>query len=174
MSSNSSVMSARKAHAAGLKVLSDLGWPADSGFADMDARFWEFTTGHLFGQVWSRPGLSLRDRALVTLAVLLAVDADRGSMNHLRYAHNLGITEEEIRELIIQVGFYAGWPKGAHAMARFTRILSEPGNGFRKRKAKTPAKTPAKTSAKPRATTRAKGKATTAAKTKTQTSRGKA
>ena len=125
MSSNSSVKSAKEAHAAGLKVLSDLGWPADSGFADMDPRFWEFTTGHLFGQVWSRPGLSLRDRALVTLSVLLAVDADRGSMNHLRYAHNLGITEEEIRELIIQVGFYAGWPKGAHAMARFTKILSE-------------------------------------------------
>lgn len=127
---NTSVKSAEAAHTAGLEVLSRLGWPADSGFADMDERFWEFTTAHLFGQVWSRPGLSLRDRALVTLAVLLAVDADRGSMNHLRYAHNLGITEEEIRELIIQVGFYAGWPKGAHAMARFTRILQEPGNGY--------------------------------------------
>jgi alkylhydroperoxidase/carboxymuconolactone decarboxylase family protein YurZ len=51
-------------------------------------------------------------------------------MNHLRYAHNVGITEEEVRELIIQVGFYAGWPKGAHAMARFSAILAEPGNGY--------------------------------------------
>ncbi len=125
-----SVMTNDEAHAAGLKVLSALGWPADSGFADMDPQFWEFTTSHLFGQIWSRPGLSLRDRGMVTLAVLLAVDADRGSMNHLRYAHNLGITEEEIRELIIQVGFYAGWPKGAHAMARFSAILKEPGNGW--------------------------------------------
>lgn len=136
MSENSSVKSAQDAHAAGLKVLSELGWPADSGFADMDAKFWEFTTEHLFGQVWSRPGLSLRDRALVTLSVLLAVDADRGSMNHLRYAHNLGITEEEVRELIIQVGFYAGWPKGAHAMARFTKILAEPDSGWHKRASK--------------------------------------
>lgn len=129
---NSSVKSAEDAHAAGVKVLQELGWPppAECGFADMDPQFWEFTTGHLFGQVWSRPGLTLRDRAMVTLAVLLAVDADRGSINHLRYAHNLGITEEEIRELIIQVAFYAGWPKGSHAMLRFGAILKEPGNGW--------------------------------------------
>jgi 4-carboxymuconolactone decarboxylase len=156
MSSNSSIKSAKEAHAAGLKVLSDLGWPADSGFADMDARFWEFTTGHLFGQVWSRPGLSLRDRALVTLSVLLAVDADRGSMNHLRYAHNLGITEEEIRELIIQVGFYAGWPKGAHAMARFTKILSEPNNGFGQPKTKAPSKSKSQSKSKPGSTRQGK------------------
>lgn len=135
MSDNISIPPAEQAHAAGLDVLAKLGWPADSGFADMDQKFWEFTTAHLFGQVWARPGLSLRDRALVTLAVLLAVDADRGSMNHLRYAHNLGITEEEMRELIIQVGFYAGWPKGAHAMARFTKILEEPGSGWAARRA---------------------------------------
>ena len=87
-----------EAHAAGVDVLHKLGWPVDSGFADMDEEFWRFTTGHLFGQVWARPGLSLRDRALVTLSVLLAVDADRGSMNHIRHAHNLGITEEEQRQ----------------------------------------------------------------------------
>ena len=167
MSSNSSIKSAKEAHAAGLKVLSDLGWPADSGFADMDARFWEFTTGHLFGQVWSRPGLSLRDRALVTLSVLLAVDADRGSMNHLRYAHNLGITEEEIRELIIQVGFYAGWPKGAHAMARFTKILSEPDNGFGQPKTKAPSKSKSKSQSKPKSKPRStkQGKGTSKRKT---------
>ena len=117
---------------AGIRVLKKLGWPLDSGFADMDRQFWDFTTEHLFGQLWSRPGLSLRDRALVTLSVLLAVDADRGSMNHLRYARNLGITEEEMREIILQVGYYAGWPKGAHAMARFTKILNDPKSGWRK------------------------------------------
>jgi alkylhydroperoxidase/carboxymuconolactone decarboxylase family protein YurZ len=132
-----SVKSAQEARAAGLKVLSELGWPADSGFPDLDPAFWDFTTKHLFGQVWARPGLALRDRALVTLAVLLALDADPGCMNHLRYAHNLGITEEEIRELIIQVQFYAGWPKGSHAMLRFASVLKEPGNGWvAKRKAK--------------------------------------
>jgi len=117
---------------AGREVLRQLGWPLDSGFADMDPAYWDFTTRHLFGEIWSRPGLSLRDRAIVTLSVLLAVDADRGSMNHLRHAHNLGITEEEMREIIIHVGYYAGWPKGAHAMARFSRILDEPDSGWRK------------------------------------------
>jgi len=120
-----------RAHQAGIEILREMGWPEDSGFADMDPTFWAFTTESLFGRIWSRPGLSLRDRQIVTLAVLLAVDADRGSMNHLRHAHNLGITETEMREIIIQVGYYAGWPKAAHAMARFARILAEPGNGYR-------------------------------------------
>lgn len=119
------------AHATGLEVLRSLGWPEDSGFADMDPEFWAFTTETLFGRIWSRPGLSLRERQIVTLAVLITVDADRGSMNHLRWAHNVGITETEMREIIIQAMLYAGWPKGAHAMARFTKILEEPGNGYR-------------------------------------------
>ena len=126
----------KDAKAEGKRILKELGWPIDSGFADMDQEFWDFTTEHLFGQIWARPGLSLRDRAIVTLSVLLAVDADRGSINHIRYAHNLGITEKEMREIIIQVGYYAGWPKGAHAMARFFKVLHEPGNGFVKPKAK--------------------------------------
>ncbi len=126
------VTDSAKARKDGIKVLKDLGWPLDSGFADMDQQFWNFTTEHLFGQLWARPGLSLRDRALVTISVLLAVDADRGSMNHLRYARNLGITEEQMREIIIQVGYYAGWPKGAHAMARFTHILNDPKSGWKK------------------------------------------
>ncbi len=63
---------------------------------------------------------------MITLAVLIAVDADRGVMYHLRHAHKIGITEEELRELIIQVGYYAGWPKMAHAMTRFGEILKEP------------------------------------------------
>lgn len=120
-----------EAKAAGQYVLREMGWPLDSGFADMDEEFWDVTTEQLFGRLWSRPGLSLRDRQLVTLAVLVAIDADRGVMNHLRYAFNLGITEREIRELILQVGYYAGWPKAAHAMARYAKVLKEPGNGYR-------------------------------------------
>jgi 4-carboxymuconolactone decarboxylase len=125
------VTDSAKARADGIRVLKQLGWPLDSGFKDMDKDFWEFTTEHLFGQLWARPGLSLRDRALVTLSVLLAVDADRGSMNHIRFARNVGITEEQMREIIIQVGYYAGWPKGAHAMARFFHILNDPKSGWR-------------------------------------------
>lgn len=137
----------KDAKAEGKRILKELGWPIDSGFADMDQEFWDFTTEHLFGQIWARPGLSLRDRAIVTLSVLLAVDADRGSINHIRYAHNLGITEKEMREIIIQVGYYAGWPKGAHAMARFFKVLHEPGNGFVKPKAKAKTKVVSKSKA---------------------------
>ena len=137
----------KDAKAEGKRILKELGWPIDSGFADMDQEFWDFTTEHLFGQIWARPGLSLRDRAIVTLSVLLAVDADRGSINHIRYAHNLGITEKEMREIIIQVGYYAGWHKGAHAMARFFKVLHEPGNGFVKPKAKAKTKVVSKSKA---------------------------
>ena len=126
----SSVMNSEQSRAAGLKVLRDMGWPEDSGLPEMDPQFWAFTKEHLLGQVWSRPALSLRDRELVTLAILMAVDADLGQRNHLRYAYKLGITEEQMREIIIQVCYYSGWCVGAAAMARFRKVLQEPDCGW--------------------------------------------
>jgi 4-carboxymuconolactone decarboxylase len=109
----------------GLEILDQLGWPRTVGAPGMDPRFWDYTIEELFGGVWARPGLSLRDRQIVTLATLITLDADEGVKPHLRAARNLGITEEEIREIILQVLYYAGWPKGAHATLRFGKLLKE-------------------------------------------------
>src|SRR3972149_6519684 len=68
---------------------------------------YEMSVGHLFGDVWGRPGLSLRDRQLITLAANIAMCRPRGNYSHYRSAMHLGISETEIYELMIQVAHYA-------------------------------------------------------------------
>jgi 4-carboxymuconolactone decarboxylase len=86
---------------------------------------YELSVGHLFGDVWARPGLSLRDRQLVTLAANIALARPRGNYSHYRSAMHLGITKKEICETIIQVAHYAGWPTLSLANHQFSEVLKE-------------------------------------------------
>jgi 4-carboxymuconolactone decarboxylase len=78
----------------------------------------------LFGEIWSRPGLSLRERELVTLATLMAAKAD-GIALHMRHAHNLGITFDEMKEVILQATIYLGMPKALFAMRKLKAVMAE-------------------------------------------------
>ncbi|HET7596592.1 MAG TPA: carboxymuconolactone decarboxylase family protein, partial [Burkholderiales bacterium] len=60
---------------------------------------YEMSVGHLFGDVWGRPGLSLRERQLVTLAANIALCRPSGNHSHYLSAMHLGITKEEICEV---------------------------------------------------------------------------
>jgi 4-carboxymuconolactone decarboxylase len=64
----------------------------------------------LYGDVWERPGLSKRDRSLVTVAALVALYRTDQLGGHLERALANGVTREEIGELITHLAFYAGWP----------------------------------------------------------------
>ena len=64
----------------------------------------------LFGDVWERPGLSKRDRSLITVATLLALGREKQLDGHLARALQNGVTKEEIGELITHLAFYTGWP----------------------------------------------------------------
>ena len=86
---------------------------------------YEMSVGHLFGDVWARPGLSLRERQLVTLAANIALARPTGNYSHYRSAKHIGITHEEICELMIQVGHYAGWPTISNAVRQYTAVLEE-------------------------------------------------
>jgi 4-carboxymuconolactone decarboxylase len=86
---------------------------------------YEMSVGHLFGDVWARPGLTLRERQLVTLAANIALARPTGNYSHYRSADHIGITKEEICEVIIQVGHYAGWPTISNAVRQYTAVLEE-------------------------------------------------
>jgi 4-carboxymuconolactone decarboxylase len=86
---------------------------------------YEMSVGHLFGDVWARPGLSLRERQLVTLAANIALARPTGNYSHYRSAEHIGITREEICEVIIQVGHYAGWPAISNAVRQYTAVIEE-------------------------------------------------
>ena len=91
----------------------------------LSSEMYEMSVGHLFGDVWGRPGLSLRDRQLVTLAANIAMARPTGNHSHYLSAMRLGISKRQIIEVMIQVGHYCGWPTLSNAVRQFTDILEE-------------------------------------------------
>ena len=75
----------------------------------------KLTADVLFGDVWERPGLSKRDRSLITVANLIALYRTEQLPGHIRRALDNGVTKEEIGEILTHVAFYAGWPTSASA-----------------------------------------------------------
>ena len=70
----------------------------------------ELTEKVLFGDVWERPGLSKRDRSLITVATLVALNRTEQQRGHMQRALDNGVTKDEIIELITHLAFYGGWP----------------------------------------------------------------
>jgi 4-carboxymuconolactone decarboxylase len=91
----------------------------------LSPELYEMSVGHLFGDVWARPGLSLRERQLVTLAANIALARPNGNHSHYRSSEHIGITRKEIIEVIIQVGHYAGWPTISNAVRQYTEVIEE-------------------------------------------------
>jgi len=96
---------------------------------------YNLSVGYLFGEIWSRPHLSIRDRELITMAANIALARPQGTHSHFRSAKHLGLTHEEIMELIIHVGHYAGWPAIAHAIVQYDEVLKEDAAKAKKGKA---------------------------------------
>jgi 4-carboxymuconolactone decarboxylase len=82
----------------------------------------------LFGDVWERPGLSKRDRSLITVAALVASHRPGQMEFHMTRALDNGVTEDELRELITHLAFYAGWPSAVTAADVFASILEQASN----------------------------------------------
>ena len=122
---------ARRARA--LEIYQKMGWGENEIVKEIDMELWKMITDVMFGEIWSRPGLSLRDRELITLGVLVA-DRAEGMKLHMRNAHHLGITYDEIRETIFQVMYYAGQSKGLFAMRRLKEVMAESGAKFENEK----------------------------------------
>lgn len=78
--------------------------------------FYRYVAASAFGMLWDRPGLELRDRSLVTVAQLAALGRTDELRAHLRGALNLGITEEELVEVLMQTAVYAGVPAANDAL----------------------------------------------------------
>jgi 4-carboxymuconolactone decarboxylase len=78
----------------------------------------------LYGDVWERPGLSKRDRSLITVAALVALYRSDQLRGHIERALANGVTREEIAEAITHLAFYAGWPSAMTA-ARIAKGVFE-------------------------------------------------
>lgn len=94
---------------------------AGIGGAKMSEDFRRITIENLFGDIWSRPGLELQERSMITLTALLVLGREAELRIHLRGARNLGIPRAKIEEILIHLAHYGGWPVAASGF----RVLDE-------------------------------------------------
>ena len=87
--------------------------------------FQELATEFAWGSVWNRPGLSLRDRSLVTLAQVIALNRPAEIRVHLRGAIRNGITKKELSELCLHSFLYCGGPAALDAFHTISAALPE-------------------------------------------------
>jgi 4-carboxymuconolactone decarboxylase len=83
---------------------------------DVAPKLAELTDNVLFGDVWERTGLSKRDRSLITVAALIALNRPEQLRSHLRRAQENGVKKDELSEVITHLAFYAGWPNAITAV----------------------------------------------------------
>jgi len=100
---------------------------ARKAFGDIAPALAAYTDTVLFGEVWERPGLSPRDRSLVTVASLVSLYRGNELPFHLKKALENGVRRDELIELITHLAFYSGWPTASTALAIARRVFEEAG-----------------------------------------------
>jgi 4-carboxymuconolactone decarboxylase len=98
---------------------------AQANTTEFTAPFQSWVTSSAWEQVWSRPGLDLRTRSCLTLALLTALRCEHELAIHIEAAVRLGVTPTEIQEVLLHAAVYAGAPAGNAAFAVAQRVLSE-------------------------------------------------
>jgi len=90
----------------------------------LTAEFQDLLTRYAWGEIWDRPGLDRRTRSLITLAMLVALRQEHELALHLRAARTNGVTDEEIKEVLLQTAVYCGIPAGNSAFRIASEVLS--------------------------------------------------
>lgn len=83
---------------------------------DIAPKMAELTDNVLYADIWERPQLSKRDRSLITVSALVAMNRPDQLRSHLALARQNGVTEEELVEAITHMAFYSGWPNAVTAI----------------------------------------------------------
>lgn len=93
---------------------------------DFSADFQRYLTEHVWGALWTRPGLGRRERSIATLALLAGLGRAEELPLHVRGALNNGLTAAEIREVLLHTAAYAGVPAARTAFEVAARTLAGP------------------------------------------------
>ncbi len=92
---------------------------------DIAPKLAELTDDVLFGDVWERPGLAKRDRSLITVAALIALNRPEQLRSHMRLARQNGVAEAELVETITHLAFYSGWPSAMTAVTAAKEVFEK-------------------------------------------------
>lgn len=84
----------------------------------------QLVTRYCWGEIWTRPGLSRRDRSIINLAMISALNRPHELRLHLRGALNNGLSKEEIREVLLQMMIYCGVPAGVDSFRAAQEVFA--------------------------------------------------
>src|SRR3954454_18304096 len=101
---------------------------AEKLFGDFAPKLAQLTDNLLFGDMWERTELSKRDRSLVTVAALVALNRPEQLRFHLPNAVKNGVKEQELIEAITHLAFYSGWPNAMSCMAVAKELFQTQGS----------------------------------------------
>ena len=116
-------------NAAPAKVTAAAPLPPPQGqklFGDVAPKFAQLTDEVLFGDIWARPGLSQRDRSLITVSALIAMNRPEQLRGHMARARQNGVSDAELIEAITHLAFYAGWPSAVTAVGVAREVFAAP------------------------------------------------
>jgi 4-carboxymuconolactone decarboxylase len=85
----------------------------------------QLTQDVLFGDIWKRPPLSQRDKSLITVTCLVALNRIEQVEFHLKKALENGLTKEELVAAITHIAFYAGWPTAASGLSHLKKVIDQ-------------------------------------------------
>jgi 4-carboxymuconolactone decarboxylase len=100
--------------------------PAQRMYGNIAPKLAELTDKVLYGDFWERPGLSKRDRSLVTVSALIAMNRPDQLRSHMRIARENSVTEAELVETITHLAFYSGWPNAVTAIGIAKEVFAKP------------------------------------------------
>src|SRR6266487_4660263 len=104
-----------------LEVHDEKALAAVEGLGDLGRSIVEF----VYGDVYMRPGLAIRDREIAAVATLVALGRSSQLPQHLRASLKAGITPDELREIVLQTATIAGFPPAMNAMSQLKSVLAE-------------------------------------------------
>lgn len=91
----------------------------------LNERFQDMITRYAWGEIWTRPGIDRKARSMMTMAMLVALNRMDEFRLHIRAAINIGLTREEIEEVLLQTAIYAGVPAANSAFHAAEAVLAE-------------------------------------------------
>lgn len=98
---------------------------AQQAMGDLAPKLAELTDDVLFGDIWERNELSKRDRSLITVAALVALNRSDQLRFHLQRALENGVKKQDLIEVITHLAFYSGWPTAVNAVTVAREVFSK-------------------------------------------------
>jgi 4-carboxymuconolactone decarboxylase len=98
---------------------------AEASRTPLTDEFQDLLTRYVWDEIWTRPGLDRRTRSCITVAMLVALNRNDELALHIRAALTNGVTEDELKEILLQTAIYCGVPAANTAFAVAARVLAE-------------------------------------------------